>query len=103
MTVPNSMTMEEVSVPGNWANVFSKVKFKDEVIVVPEDLSWRLHLLVVERASAGSRRAAACDRSDEGGRQAEVLSSSPAISLTMHRSRRPATPSISRRPTSGGP
>jgi hypothetical protein len=49
MTVPNSMTMEDVSVPGNWANVFSKVNVKDEVIVVPEDLSWRLHLLVVDK------------------------------------------------------
>jgi hypothetical protein len=48
MVVPNSMTMEEVSIPGNWANVFSKVKADDEVIVTPEDLSWRLHLLVTE-------------------------------------------------------
>lgn len=49
MTVPNNMTMEEVAIPGNWANVFSKVSVKDEVIVVPEDLAWRLHLLVVEK------------------------------------------------------
>lgn len=48
MVVPNSMTMEEVSIPGNWANVFSKLKAHDEVIVTPEDLSWRLHLLVTE-------------------------------------------------------
>ncbi|MBZ9873081.1 hypothetical protein LB542_19730 [Mesorhizobium sp. BR1-1-9] len=48
MVVPNTMTMEDVSVPGNWANVFSKVKADDEVIVVPEDRTWRLHLLVVE-------------------------------------------------------
>lgn len=48
MVVPNTMTMEEVSVPGNWANVFSKVKVDDEVIIQPEDKTWRLHLLVVE-------------------------------------------------------
>jgi hypothetical protein len=48
MVVPNAMTMEEVSIPGNWANVFSKLKAHDEVIVTPEDLSWRLHLLVTE-------------------------------------------------------
>jgi hypothetical protein len=48
MIVPNSMTMEEVSIPGTWAHVWSKVKFGDEVIVVPEDHSWRLHLLVTE-------------------------------------------------------
>lgn len=48
LIVPNSMTPEDVSVPGNWANVFSKVKVDDEVIVVPEDRTWRLHLLVVE-------------------------------------------------------
>ncbi|TGQ11224.1 hypothetical protein EN858_14985 [Mesorhizobium sp. M4B.F.Ca.ET.215.01.1.1] len=48
MIVPNSMTMEDVAVPGNWANVFSKVRAHDEVIVIPEDLTWRLHLLVVE-------------------------------------------------------
>lgn len=48
MIVPNSMTMEDVAVPGNWANVFSKVKVDDEVLVSPEDKSWRLHLLVVE-------------------------------------------------------
>jgi hypothetical protein len=48
MVVPNSMTMEEVAIPGNWANVFSKVKADDEVIVTPEDRSWRLHLLVIE-------------------------------------------------------
>lgn len=48
MVVPNSMTMEEVSIPGTWAHVWSKVKFGDEVIVVPEDHSWRLHLLVTE-------------------------------------------------------
>jgi hypothetical protein len=49
MIVPNSMTMEEVSIPGNWANVFSKVNAHDEVIVTPEDLSWRLHLLVIDK------------------------------------------------------
>lgn len=49
MVVPNTMTMEDVAIPGNWANVFSKVQIKDEVIVVPEDLGWRLHLLVVEK------------------------------------------------------
>ena len=48
MIVPNNMTPEEVSIPGNWANVFGKVNSHDEVIVVPEDKSWRLHLLVVE-------------------------------------------------------
>ncbi|RUU80013.1 hypothetical protein [Mesorhizobium sp. M7A.F.Ca.MR.362.00.0.0] len=48
MIVPNSMTMEEVAIPGNWANVFAKVKTDDEVIVTPEDRSWRLHLLVAE-------------------------------------------------------
>ncbi|TGR84539.1 hypothetical protein EN866_33285 [Mesorhizobium sp. M2D.F.Ca.ET.223.01.1.1] len=48
MVVPNGMTMEDVSVPGNWANVFSLVKVDDEVIVIPEDRTWRLHLLVVE-------------------------------------------------------
>lgn len=48
MIVPNSMTMEDISVPGNWANVFSKVKADDEVVVVPEDRTWRLHLLVTE-------------------------------------------------------
>lgn len=48
MVVPNDMTMEEVSIPGNWANVFSKVKAGDEVIVLPEDMTWRLHLLVTE-------------------------------------------------------
>lgn len=48
MVVPNSMTMEDVSVPGNWANVFSKVNVDDEVIVSPEDRTWRLHLLVTE-------------------------------------------------------
>ena len=51
MVVPNSMTMEDVSIPGNWANVFSKVTVDDEVIVVPEDRTWRLHLLVVERGT----------------------------------------------------
>jgi hypothetical protein len=48
MIVPNSMTMEDVAIPGNWANVFSKVKAGDEVIVLPEDMSWRLHLHVTE-------------------------------------------------------
>jgi hypothetical protein len=48
LVVPNGMTMDEVSVPGNWANVFAKVSANDEVIVVPEDRTWRLHLLVVE-------------------------------------------------------
>jgi len=48
MIVPNTMTMEDVSIPGNWANVFSKLKASDEVIVLPEDMSWRLHLLVTE-------------------------------------------------------
>jgi hypothetical protein len=48
MIVPNNMTMEDVSIPGNWANVFSKLKASDEVIVLPEDMSWRLHLLVTE-------------------------------------------------------
>lgn len=48
MIVPNSMTMEDVAIPGNWANVFSKVSLHDEVIVVPEDRTWRLHLLVTE-------------------------------------------------------
>jgi hypothetical protein len=51
MVVPNSMTMEDVSIPGNWANIFSKVTVDDEVIVTPEDRSWRLHLLVVERGT----------------------------------------------------
>jgi hypothetical protein len=51
MVVPNSMTMEDVSIPGNWANVFSKLTVDDEVIVVPEDRTWRLHLLVVERGT----------------------------------------------------
>lgn len=49
MIVPNQMTPEEVSIPGNWANIFSKVNLHDEVIVVPEDFSWRLHLLVVDK------------------------------------------------------
>ncbi|TGV15826.1 hypothetical protein EN816_00820 [Mesorhizobium sp. M8A.F.Ca.ET.173.01.1.1] len=48
MIVPNTMTMEEVAVPGNWAHVHSKVKVHDEVIVAPEDHTWRLHLLVTE-------------------------------------------------------
>jgi hypothetical protein len=48
MVVPNDMTMEDVSIPGNWANVFSMVKADDEVIVTPEDRTWRLHLLVTE-------------------------------------------------------
>ena len=48
MVVPNDMTMDDISVPGSWANVFSKVKVDDEVIVTPEDRSWRLHLLVTE-------------------------------------------------------
>lgn len=48
MIVPNAMTMEDVSIPGNWANVFSKVKVNDTVVVMPEDLSWRLHLWVTE-------------------------------------------------------
>jgi hypothetical protein len=48
MKVPNDMTPEDVCVPGNWANVFSKVSVDDEVIVWPEDRSWRLHLLVLE-------------------------------------------------------
>lgn len=48
MIVPNQMTPEDIAIPGNWANIFSKVNVPDEVIVVPEDLSWRLHLLVVE-------------------------------------------------------
>jgi hypothetical protein len=51
MVVPNTMTMEEVSIPGNWANIFAKVTVDDEVIVTPEDRSWRLHLLVVERGT----------------------------------------------------
>lgn len=48
MVVPNAMTAEEVATPGTWAHISSKVKTGDEVIVVPEDCSWRLHLLVVE-------------------------------------------------------
>jgi hypothetical protein len=72
MVVPNSMTMEEVSIPGNWANVFSKVKADDEVIV-PEDRSWRLHLLVIETGVGWVKNGtAACDRSDQGRRQAEA-------------------------------
>jgi hypothetical protein len=48
LVVPNDMTMEDVSIPGNWAHVSSKVKVDDEVIVSPEDRAWRLHLLVTE-------------------------------------------------------
>lgn len=48
MTAPNGMEMEDLSIPGNWANIFSKVKVKDEVVVFAEDMSWRLELLVVE-------------------------------------------------------
>jgi hypothetical protein len=48
LIVPNDMTMEDLSVPGNWAHVSSKVKVDDEVIVIPEDRTWRLHILVVE-------------------------------------------------------
>ncbi|MBZ9807695.1 hypothetical protein [Mesorhizobium sp. ESP-6-2] len=48
MKVPVDMTPADVMVPGNWANVFSKVFVDDEVIVWPEDRAWRLHLLVVE-------------------------------------------------------
>ena len=48
MKVPVDMTIEDVLIPGNWANIFSKVSVDDEVIVWPEDRAWRLHLLVLE-------------------------------------------------------
>lgn len=48
MVVPAGMSMEDVSIPGNWANVFSKVSVRDEIIVETEDMAWRLHLYVKE-------------------------------------------------------
>jgi hypothetical protein len=48
MVVPSGVTMEDVSVPGNWSNLFSKVQVRDEIIVETEDMAWRLHLYVKE-------------------------------------------------------
>lgn len=48
IVVPVQMTMADVLVPGNWAHLSGKIFRNDEVIVVPEDGSWRMHLYVVE-------------------------------------------------------
>lgn len=50
VVVPVNMTIDDVLVAGNWSHIASKINTKDEVIVVPEDRSWRLHLLVMESA-----------------------------------------------------
>jgi hypothetical protein len=48
MIVPAGTAMEDVSIPGNWSNLFSKVAVRDEIIVETEDMAWRLHLYVTE-------------------------------------------------------
>lgn len=48
VVVPVNMPIDDALVAGNWSHISSKINTKDEVIVVPEDRSWRLHLLVIE-------------------------------------------------------
>ena len=49
MVVPVGTTIDDVMLPGNWSNIFSKVDVRDEIIVDTEDDAWRLHLRVMEK------------------------------------------------------
>lgn len=47
--VPVAFSIDDVLVPGAWANLHDKIHIDDELVVYREDRAWRLHLLVVGR------------------------------------------------------
>lgn len=47
--VPVDFSIDDVMVPGAWANLHDRIHLDDELIIWREDHAWRVHLLVVDR------------------------------------------------------
>lgn len=48
VSVPVDFTIEDILRPGCWAHVAGKIQTRNEIVVMREDMAWRLHLLVTE-------------------------------------------------------
>ena len=56
-TVPAGLTPEDVMQPEAWSDNAARFKLGDEIVLIAEDLSYRLHLIVLDRGEHWAKMA----------------------------------------------